>query len=53
MLENAGAAEVTLSADLVSRLEQLVNDSTVAGPRYAPAMQTSVDTELTAGDLAA
>jgi aryl-alcohol dehydrogenase-like predicted oxidoreductase len=45
MLENAGAASVRLSADVLGRLETLVNHDTVAGPRYSPAMQASVDTE--------
>ena len=45
MRENAGAADVTLSADLVARLEVLVNASTVSGARYSPAMQASIDTE--------
>ncbi|RAK60860.1 aldo/keto reductase [Phenylobacterium hankyongense] len=45
MAEDAAGAEVRLSADVVQRLEALVNDRTVTGPRYAPAMQASVDTE--------
>jgi len=45
MAENAAADGVTLSAEVVTRLETLVNETTVAGPRYAPAMQASVDTE--------
>ncbi len=45
MAENAGAEGVTLSAEMVARLEALVNATTVAGPRYAPAMQATVDTE--------
>lgn len=45
MVENALAAKVTLSADIMARIEATVNGSTVTGPRYAPAMQASVDTE--------
>ncbi len=45
MRENAAAAEVTLSADIMARVESLVNERTVTGPRYAPAMQATVDTE--------
>ncbi len=45
MTENAGAAEITLSAQIVAQLESLVNANTVSGPRYAPAMQVTVDTE--------
>jgi len=32
--ENMGAAEVRLSADLVARLDALINQNTVSGPRY-------------------
>ena len=45
MIENASAAEITLSGQIVAQLESLVNASTVSGPRYAPAMQATVDTE--------
>ena len=45
MRENAAAAEVRLSPQIMARLETLVNEKTVTGPRYAPAMQASVDTE--------
>ncbi len=45
MLENAKAAEIRLPADVMARVEELVNPQTVTGPRYAPAMQASVDTE--------
>ena len=46
MSENAGAATVRLDAATLEQVEALVNDATVAGPRYAPAMQAAVDTEL-------
>ncbi len=45
MRENAAAAAVALSADVMAKVEELVNPQTVTGPRYAPAMQASVDTE--------
>ncbi len=46
MREDAAAAGVTLSDDIMARVDQLVNGDTVTGSRYAPAMQASVDTEL-------
>jgi aryl-alcohol dehydrogenase-like predicted oxidoreductase len=45
MVENARAAQVRLSPEVVARVDETVNEHTVAGPRYAPAMQASVDTE--------
>lgn len=45
MVENAKADGVVLSAETMARLEALVNEKTVTGPRYAPAMQASIDTE--------
>ena len=45
MRENAAAATIRLPADVMARVEELVNPQTVTGPRYAPAMQASVDTE--------
>lgn len=45
MVENAKAAEVRLSPEVMAKVEELVNPQTVSGPRYAPAMQASVDTE--------
>jgi aryl-alcohol dehydrogenase-like predicted oxidoreductase len=45
MVENAKAAEIRLSPETMARVEELVNPQTVTGPRYAPAMQASVDTE--------
>jgi aryl-alcohol dehydrogenase-like predicted oxidoreductase len=45
MRENAAAAAVSLSADVIARVDEVVNGQTVSGPRYAPAMQASVDTE--------
>ena len=45
MIENGLAADVSLSAEVVAALETMVNAETVTGPRYAPQMQASVDTE--------
>ena len=45
MRENAAAAGITLSEAVMAKVEDLVNPQTVTGPRYAPAMQASVDTE--------
>lgn len=45
MLENAKAADITLSPETLAAVETLVNPQTVTGPRYAPAMQASIDTE--------
>lgn len=45
MRENAAAADVALSADVVETLERLVNADTVKGSRYGAAMQAAVDTE--------
>ena len=45
MVENAGAAAITLSSETMAKVEALVNAQTVTGPRYSPAMQSSIDTE--------
>ncbi len=45
MVENAGASAITLSADVLARVDAIVNAETVSGARYGPAMQASVDTE--------
>jgi aryl-alcohol dehydrogenase-like predicted oxidoreductase len=45
MSEDAAAANVRLSKVIMQRVDELVNEETVTGPRYAPAMQASVDTE--------
>jgi hypothetical protein len=36
---------VSLSAEIVAKVDEVVNGETVTGSRYAPAMQASVDTE--------
>jgi aryl-alcohol dehydrogenase-like predicted oxidoreductase len=43
--ENLGALDVRLSADLASRVDALINQSTVTGPRYNAVTQTEIDTE--------
>jgi aryl-alcohol dehydrogenase-like predicted oxidoreductase len=45
MMENAAAAEVKLSTDVIERLEALVNERTVTGHRYSEAMRAPIDTE--------
>lgn len=50
MREDAAAAGVTLSADIIARVEAAVNGRTVTGSRYAPQMQASVDTERMPGE---
>jgi aryl-alcohol dehydrogenase-like predicted oxidoreductase len=51
MREDAGGADVRLSAEIMRRVDELVNEDTVTGPRYAPAMQASVDTERTPAEM--
>jgi hypothetical protein len=43
--ENFAAMEITLSDEVIDRLEKLVNRETISGPRYKPATQAEVDTE--------
>lgn len=43
--ENLAAAEIRLSAGLIARVEALINQATVSGPRYNAATQTEIDTE--------
>ncbi|MFT3663534.1 aldo/keto reductase [Piscinibacter sp.] len=43
--DNAGAAEIGLSASTLAQLDALINQRTVAGPRYDAATQAGVDTE--------
>jgi aryl-alcohol dehydrogenase-like predicted oxidoreductase len=51
MREDAVGAEVRLSAEIIRRVDELLNEDTVTGPRYAPAMQASVDTERTPAEM--
>ena len=50
MSEDAAAANVRLSAEIIRRVDEMVNADTVVGARYAPAMQASVDTEMMPGE---
>jgi aryl-alcohol dehydrogenase-like predicted oxidoreductase len=43
--ENVGATNITLSHDMQRRLDALINPTTISGPRYAPAVQSEIDTE--------
>jgi aryl-alcohol dehydrogenase-like predicted oxidoreductase len=43
--ENAGAAAIELSADVIRRLDALINPQTVHGPRYPANTQPEIDTE--------
>lgn len=43
--ENFGALSVQLTQDQVARLDALINQQTVAGPRYNAATQEEIDTE--------
>jgi aryl-alcohol dehydrogenase-like predicted oxidoreductase len=43
--ENAGADRVSLGADVMARLEALINPRTVQGPRYPASTQPEIDTE--------
>ncbi len=43
--ENVAAVEVNLSAEIIEKLDNLINYSTVSGPRYNTATQADIDTE--------
>ena len=43
--ENMGAVDVTLTAAQMTALDAMINQQTVAGPRYTPGMQATVTTE--------
>jgi hypothetical protein len=45
LLEDLGAVNVTLTADVMFRLEALINEHTVAGNRYNAQANSEVDTE--------
>ena len=45
MIENAGAAEVSLDAATVAELDALINEDTVVGHRYTDALMKSTDSE--------
>ena len=45
MLENAGASDVSVSYDVMTCLDALINQNTVHGSRYNPTAQATVTTE--------
>jgi aryl-alcohol dehydrogenase-like predicted oxidoreductase len=45
LLENLGAADVSLTLDDLRRLDALINQRTVTGARYPSATQAEIDTE--------
>lgn len=45
LMDDLGAAQVTLPADVMARVEKLVNRNTVAGDRYTDQANNEVDTE--------
>ncbi|HBP5136357.1 aldo/keto reductase [Pseudomonas aeruginosa] len=45
MRENLQAEHVVLERDVIAHLDALINQSTVAGPRYSAAQQAEIDTE--------
>ena len=46
LLDDLGAVDVKLSADLMARVEDLINERTVAGDRYNAQANSEVDTEV-------
>lgn len=44
--DNAGAADVSLDPNTVARLDALINQRTVTGPRYNAATRQEIDTEI-------
>lgn len=45
MVENAGAGNITLNAEVVAELDALINEDTVSGNRYTDALMASTDSE--------
>ena len=43
--EDFGALDVDLSDSVLQALDELINEETVSGPRYAAATQAEIDTE--------
>ncbi|MDZ4371017.1 MAG: aldo/keto reductase [Phenylobacterium sp.] len=50
MREDAVAAELQLSPEVIARVDATVNGQTVTGSRYSPQLQASVDTEKMPGE---
>ncbi|WP_017670664.1 aldo/keto reductase [Blastomonas sp. AAP53] len=44
--ENFARADWTIPADAAERIDALINERTVAGPRYGEIMQRTIDTEM-------
>ncbi len=44
--ENFAKAGWTIPADVAARIDALINQQTVSGPRYGEAMQRTIDTEM-------
>jgi hypothetical protein len=43
--DGSGAARVVPSADVMARLDELINQKAVHGPRYLAGVQMEIDTE--------
>ena len=43
--EDWGAGDVTISEEVMVRLDRLINQATVSGTRYSPPVQAQIDTE--------
>jgi aryl-alcohol dehydrogenase-like predicted oxidoreductase len=46
LVEDLGAVRVELEADLIGRLDALINEKTVAGNRYSEQSNREVDAEV-------
>lgn len=51
--ENLGAASVTLTAEIVARIDALFEGDAIRGPRYPAEAQAQIDTELLPGEVLA
>jgi aryl-alcohol dehydrogenase-like predicted oxidoreductase len=51
LAENIARADWAMSPALAAELDALINRHTVAGPRYGPAMQATIDTEEFADEI--
>lgn len=49
--ENVGAAQISLSDDVIAAIDAIFTPGAVAGTRYPPAMQAQIDTELLPEEL--
>ena len=46
MEENFARADWTIPAEAAARIDELINERTVSGPRYSDAMQRTIETEM-------